>query len=313
MRCFDDYITLDRSTPSRTGLYATDLTGLDLLLFDSLTKDEQADYLECYDRMYSRAWNNLVSDVSKMMQDKFFVDYKLVSRETSTFNESQPAGIAGIKIQFDLPKYARLHVISVSVFSNQAYSSPDFQVVFYDADESGEVLHEVSAIISEGRNTINVDTDFDVENLFIGFDASLYDLRGTDNKYFSGNYYWDKISCKFPCIGEYQGAVTQINRGGLNVKYVITCSIEKFVCENINLFKTALWWRIGLETAVERRFGNKVNQFTMMTREDAERLQEFYNTQYQQELGNAIKSQNVYEDPYCFNCKNSVYTKTYLP
>lgn len=315
MACFDDYIAIDRSLPSRTGLYATDLTGLDLLLFDSLTKDDQADYLVFYNRIYNRAWTNLVSDISKMLQDKFHVDYKLVSRETSVFvQDNITSGLAGIILGFNLPKYARLHVISVGVNSNEDYVSPDFQVLFYDEDESGELLHEVSLSVTEGRNTINVDSDFEVDKLFIAYDADLYVLKGTENKYYNGNTYWDKLACTFPCAdGNYQGSVRQINGGGLNIKYNITCSIDKFVCDNINIFKTSLWWRIGLETAVERRFGNKVNQFTMMKIEDAENLQNFYNTQYQQELSNSIKSQNIYEDDVCFACKNTIYSKTYLP
>lgn len=312
MNCYDSYITIDRSIPSRTGLYATDLPGLDLLLFDSLTKTEQADYLQCYDRIYNRAWTNLVSDISAMLQNKFRVEYKLIARETSEFNQSYPAGEAGVKIKFSLPKYARMHIISVGIKSNQDYESPDFTLNFYD-DETGELLHTVSDSVTEGRNTINVDTDFEVDELFVAFDSAQYSLSGTDNKYFSGCITWDKLACTFPCGDGYVGSVTQVNGGGLNVKYNVICSIEKFVCENINLFKTSLWWRVALETAVERRFGNRVNQFTMMQLDDAERLQDFYNKQYQQELSNAIKSQKIYEDPICFTCNNVVDSKTILP
>jgi hypothetical protein len=283
------------------------------LLFDSLAKNEQADYLVCYDRIYNRAWQNLVSDVSKMLQDKFHVDYKLVSRETSNFtSENTASGYAGVKLKFDLPKYARLHIISIGVNSMIQYESPDFELKFFD--DGDEELHSVSQSIEAGKNTINVDFDFEVDELFVAYSASDFDIRGTENKYYSGNLYYDKLSCTFPCSDYgYNGTVTQVNGGGVNVIYTITCSIEKFVCDNINLFKTSLWWRVALETAIERRFGNNVNQFTMMRFEDAENLQKFYTAQYQQELNNAIKSQNIHEDPVCFACKNTIYSKTYLP
>jgi hypothetical protein len=116
----------------------------------------------------------------------------------------------------------------------------------------------------------------------------------------------------WPCLGG-EGSVTQINGGGLNVKYTVVCSVEKYVCENINFFKTALWYRIGLELMIERRMGNNLNQFTTMIQERADELQNFYNAQYQQELTNAVDPVNIGEDPFCFNCKGVVSSRSLLP
>lgn len=317
MACQDDYITIDRSTQSRSRLYATDLPGVEIALLEGLTKEDQVDYIELWENIYSRAWSNLVSDISKALQEKFHVDLKLIARETSKFSDdvNTNSGLAGLRIQFDLPKYARLHVLSVEVFSESSYPSPGIAIQFFDTDESGELLHSVSDSINTGRNTINVDTDFEVEKLFIAYDPTEFQLRQTENKYFplSNWAYWDKISCMWPCAWGGQGEVRQINGGGLNVKYTVECSIEKFVCENINFFKKAFWYRIGLELTIERRFGNRLNQFTTMTIERATELSDFFNAQYQQDLSNSIRSQRITEDPICFNCKNVVSAKVNLP
>lgn len=317
MACQDDYIAIDRSTTSRSGLYATDLPGVEIALLEGLTKDDQAGYLELWENIYSRAWTNLISDISKALQDKFYVDLKLIARETSKFLDdvNTNSGLAGIRIQFDLPKYARIHILSVGVFSEQAYGSPGVTIQFFDEDENGELLRSVSDTISEGRNTINIDTDFEVEKLFIAYDPTQFEFRSTENKYYplSNWAYWDKLTCMWPCTWGGQGEVRQINGGGLNVKYTVECSISKFVCENLNFFKTAFWYRIGLELTIERRFGNRLNQFTTMTIERATELSGFFNAQYQQELMNAIKAHRIDEDPICFNCKNVVSAKVNLP
>lgn len=317
MACQDDYITIDRSTTSRSGLYATDLPGVEIALLEGLTKDDQEDYLELWGNIYYRSWSNLVSDISKALQDKFHVDLKLIARETSKFSDdvNSNSGLAGLRIQFDLPKYARLHVLSVGVFSEASYPSPGITIQFFDTDENGELLYSVSDSINTGRNTVNIDYDFEVEKLFIAYDSSEFQLRQTENKYFplSNWSYWDKISCMWPCAWRGQGEVRQINGGGLNVKYTVECSIEKFVCENLNFFKKAFWYRIGLELTIERRFGNRLNQFTTMTIERATELSDFFNAQYQQDLSNSIRSQRILEDPVCFNCKNVVSTKVNLP
>lgn len=312
MPCYDGYITIDNSTPSRSGLYVTSLPGVELNLLSDLTTPDQANYLAFWDNIYKRAWDNLVSDVANLLNEKFFVDLKLVSRETSDFLTSlNSSGIAGVRIEFTLPKYARLHIIDVELISDQDYDSPDGVISIYEDDVNGDLLHEVAEVITEGKNTINIDTDFDVNSVFVSYDSQVLSLKKTENKnYYSPSY--NKLSCTFPCqFG--QGGVRQINGGGLNVTYVVYCSIEKFVCENINLFKQPLLWRIGNEIIIERRYGNTVNCFTAMTPERAEELTEFYQNTYSEKLDNAIKGHKINEDPFCFNCKNTVTVKTVLP
>lgn len=315
MACQDDYIQIDRSTTARSGLYATDLPGVEVALLSGLTKDDQDDYQALWENIYTRAWQNLVSDISKALQDKFYVDLKLVSRETSAFQDDTngATGLAGVRIQYDLPKYARIHVLSVEVYSNSNYNSPGIEIEFYDDDEGGDLLHSVSSEISSGKNIINVDTDFEVDALFIAYTGADFSLRKTENKFYASGYeYWDKVTCMWPCLGGV-ASVKQVDGGGLNVKYVIECSVEKFVCDNLNFFKRAFWYRIGLELVIERRFGNRLNEFVTMTEERHEELFNFYNTQYQQDLMNSIRAHNIDEDPICFNCKGTVTSKSIIP
>lgn len=318
MSCYADYIAISRSQVSRSGLYAVDLPGIEIAVLEGLFTSDQADYLEFWDVIYKRAWDNLVQDITTLLQDKFYVDQKLLTRETSEFlsDVNVTSGLAGIKIQFTLPKYGRIHIISVGVFSEQDYSSPAGQILIYDKDESGELLFEGSQDIVTGRNDFHVDTDFEVDNLFVAYNPAVYEFRKTENKYYDTDYFsFGKLACTFPCFGlpGYQGSVYQINGGGLNVKYVVHCSEEKYVCENINLFKMAFWYRIGMELVHERRFGNRINKYVTLTFENWDEQNKFYGAQYDKALKNSTKSVNIYEDPICFSCKNVVTSKTYLP
>jgi len=320
MPCYTDYIGIDRSTTSRSGLYGSDLPGVEIDMLEGLTKEDQDDYLEFWtNTIVPRAWTNMVSDISLALQDKFFVDSKIVSRVTSKFQDSANGGtgLAGIKIEFDLPRYAKIHINTIGVFSNQAYASPDANFKIYDTDEDGEELYDENHELSTGRNTINVDQSFDASALFIAFDPSAIELRKTENKYYPDSIYidWDKLSCTFPCdqYGHYQGKVTQENGGGLNITFSVVCSIEKFVCENINLFKTAFWYRIGVELCDEALLGNKLNKYTTMTSERAAERSGYFGSKYQGNITEAIKSQNVHEDPICFRCKSVSMSRTVLP
>lgn len=314
MSCQDNYLSLNRDITSRSGLYASDLPGVEDLLVTLISKDSETD-TDVWERIYRNAWTNMVSDVEAALQDKFFVNQKLVSRETSEFiaDINANTGLAGVRIQFDLPRYARIHIVSVGLWANQAYPSPEPVIYFYEDNDAGDLLHSVSEAVIEGKNTVFVDRDFDEEKIFVGYDPALFEFRGTEMKFFNTGWpNWSKFECMWPCFGG-QGSVKQINGGGLNIIYNVICSAEKFVCENINLFRKTLWWRIGEELAAERRIGNRLNQFTTMTDERKTELANFYGAQYQQALKNSIKAHNIYEDPYCFNCKGTVNVTTNLP
>ncbi len=316
MGCQDNYIALNRDYHSRSGLFASDLPGVEDLVYELISKDDET-IDEVWNRIYGNAWTNMISDVEAMLQEKFFVTSKLISRETSKFldHTNSNTGLAGIRIQFDLPRYARLHVVSVDVIAQQGYASPGISLQFYDDDENGELIYETTdqSISQAGKETIFVDKDFDTCKLFVAYDPALYELRGTENKTYDGfisksfaNY------CMFPCFGGI-ASVRQVNGGGLNVIFNVYCSAEKFACQNINLFKKTFWYKIGQELIVERRYGNRLNQFTTMVQERAEELTSFYQAQYQQSLKNSIDAHNINEDPICFECKGAVNYKTNLP
>jgi hypothetical protein len=312
--CYLDYIGLDRTSDSRSGLYAVDLPGVEIALLEGLQKPEQLDYLETWEMIQKNAWNNLIADLTERLQDKFIIDLKLLSRETSQFKEDAngATGLAGVLIGFNLPKYAKIHIISVDAYSEVEYDSPEATIEFYD-EEGGTLLHSVSSEITIGKNTINVDRDFEENQIFIAFNPESNSFRSTENKkYLSPYISWSCDECSWDC-GQYRGTVKQINGGGLNVKYVVFCSIEKFLCENINLFRSAYYWAIGIALIHERRYGNRLNRFMTMIIERAEELTDFYKTEYEKYLNSAVKNQNIEEDPYCFSCRRIVSKRTSLP
>jgi hypothetical protein len=319
LSAWDNYITLSVDTPSRSGLYANRLPGVTIALFDDLTKDEQEDLDQCFSDLYETAKLNFTTDVQGKIGKKFHYDQKLVTRETSKFLDSVNAstGPSGIKIESSLPKYARLHLISAEVFSEDAYESPELEITVYDTDEDGEVLLTKSSEISVGRNVINIDSDFEADKLLIVYDPTMFDLRKSENKYYNtlGAHY-DKLSCTYPCgYGNdgYAISVLQFNNGGLNLKFVVSCSIDKFICENINIFKTAFWYRIGVDLMRERILSDRFNRFTLFTEERAEQLKKEYMELYEVNLNNSIDSVNINEDPICFECKNIVESSTLIP
>jgi hypothetical protein len=104
-----------------------------------------------------------------------------------------------------------------------------------------------------------------------------------------------------------------VNGGGLNVKFAVVCSVEKFVCDNLNLFKTAFFYRYGTELMDEQLLGNRLNKYTTMTEERATERSGYFGAKYTANIGEAIKGHDIHEDPICFRCKTLVMSKTNIP
>jgi ribosomal protein L31 len=318
MDVFADYITIAEAVlPSRSGLYAVQLPGIDVEMLDCLSREITGTADDIWPTIYKRACDNLVSDISKNLQTNFNVDLKLVSRETSQYKntENTNPGLAGIKIDFAMPRYARLHVLYLEVFSLLDYGSPGVTFTIYDTDENGEKLFEKTESISRGRSKVFIDHDFQVDKIYITYSTAQADFKATETKVYRGFGVYDSIVCDV-CLdsyGLYTGTITQVNGGGINAFYNIRCSVNKYVGENLNLFRQSLLYKIGEEITIERRIGERLTKFTTFTIERAQELSDFYNAQYNDNLSNALKSQDMYEDPVCFICKTTSYVTTQLP
>jgi len=315
LSCFDSYITLNSSTTSRSGRYVSDLPGIDTEMIADIARSTDEDEDDIFPVLYRRAYKGLISDATKLLQKKFFVDSKLVSRETSKYLEdwNSNSGLAGVSLEYTLPRYAKQHVIKLEVFSATSYIS---QAIFYvyEDDEDGELLDTITTAITAGRNTINIDTDYEVDKIFIAYNPALFTLRQTENRSYRTPYNsFSSVICDFCYFEDYSATIQQINGGGVNAHFMVYCSSEKFVCENIKLFEDALLFRIGYEITVERRLGERLNRFTILSQERWQELETFYRNQYQQDLDNSINSTNIPEDQVCYSCKSSVYVQTQIP
>lgn len=315
---FQGYITLDKSTPSRSGKYAVNLPGVSLSLVESLTGDEQEDYLEMWDQIYERACDNMVQDVTTSMQKKFRVEAKLATRESSQFTDewNDGTGLAGLTLRFNLPKYAQIHIISVEVQAEAPHTTPPFAFNIYQKDASGKILHNGIEAIGAGTTVIDVDKDFEVDQLFIAYNKASFSLSATENKHFkSSGYLYDKLACTFPCGcgSEYSGYVRQENGGGLNVKFVVKCSVRKFVLENLPLFQNVLLQSIGKSIVEERLYNDRLSRFTTMTTADMDRLEEKFTADFDKQLSNVVDGLRVPEDNICFICEGAGRVETNLP
>ncbi len=315
---YADYINASTDTPSKSGLYFTDLAGCSVRLLDDLTKEDHADWSECFDYLYKTAQRNLRIDVQKKLADRFHIDQKILTRETSeTLTDYTSGGTkAGVKIWLTLPKYARLQILSIGV---DAQSAGNGTFYFYKTDENGDLLATVTGTLAAGKNTIDVFEEFDGSDfssinqvLYVAYVPSTTPLKQTKNRYYPSDDLIDIWNLDFSCFWG-SGTIQQVNGGGVNVKFIVYCSIERFILENLPLFQFALFYRLGVDTMKERITTQNINQTSVLTKERAEELMKVFNEDYQAALDAATMNIKMQEDPICFICKSTVHAKTTLP
>lgn len=80
----------------------------------------------------------------------------------------------------------------------------------------------------------------------------------------------------------------------LNECYKITdpAVVSCLVCESKQLFALALWYFLGVELMIERISSTRLNRFTTVDREDAEKLREEFYTEFSAALADAVASIN---------------------
>lgn len=312
MSCFENYIGLHRTLrTSISGLYVTGLMGVELSVFDSLAKEEQEDFEELWLEVYQRAQINFVTDLTTLLKKKFLISGKIITREASEFlpEFNFGTGDAGLKLTVDLTKYMVIEILNISFIADVAYQSPPLVIRVYDKDMA--LLDTISVEAVEGKNVVNYYKQFTDETLFFLYDKDAYDLRSTINRYYNDGRY-AKLECTFPCYyGE--GAIYQQNGGGLNINFVVTCSVEKFLCENLSIFKNALWYKTGVELMRERITSDRVNHYTTLSTERATQLLAEYTSDFDKAAAAAVDTLKIEEDPICFSCKSFATQQNYLP
>jgi len=310
---FSGYITASTDTPSKSGLYFTDLAGCTVSMLEDLVKEDHPDWTSGFEYLYKTAQRNLRIDVQRALANRFHIDKKLITRETSEFKDDYNgnSGLAGVRIQVSLPKYARLQILSIGV--NSATTGAKSFYVYKD-DQNGDLLATISTTLTGGKQTIEVFQEFEEDEIMVLYDAGTMSLKQTQNLYYDTDNIASDKSCEFDCyFGGEPGVVSQVNGGGLNVKFILYCSMEKFILENLPLFQFALLYRLGVDTMKERLTTQRVNVSTVLTEERAKELLAVHNEDYKAALDAATMSIKMNEDPICFMCKKTVSAKVNLP
>jgi len=315
-KCFENYITLEGLSPEippRSKLYINDLPGVTLAMFTGLMDEDQSDIEEYWESLYRRSVANFIDEVSIRMNQEFYVDKVIDSQRSGVVIKPVEVNLteeiqAGVLIEVIKTRYSTTEIQTIDIFSvGSPASKAKLRII---DDETNQVLWSKVVDLLVEVNTVDVFENFDCQRLRVVYDTDqVYSYQTV--RYKDDNSYYGSTKICDPCTYQ-ETKVTQLNGGGLIVDFLTKCSIDLFVCSQLSRFKGALWYYIGYELMIDAIHSKNVNCFTI-DREEAERLRDYFWSEIDKKLNNAINHLKINDDWTCFNCKGTISKVTVLP
>lgn len=313
MDCFDNYIGLRGYCSDQTpesGMWINDLSGIDLKMMSNILDADGKDYKTFWEQMYARTLNELQSDVLVKAQEYFNTNILLQNAITSyytdpyeTVNSSNEYKGSTIEIDYNTSKYLSVFVNHVQLYLN---SSANGNIYIYNM-MNGMLLDTVSFEGTEGSNIIQINKNYNTygqeTKIFVCYDGSVSgsiksDMWDLDDLASVRGAKIAKTGTPLTSNLTYDG-----DSYGLIVNFNLKCDISEFICTSKDLFKMALYYKLGANIQFERLTSNRLNKYTIQkTKEEIKDLWQEYQDKYDANLAATLNNLDMNNDNICFSC-----------
>lgn len=317
IECLSNYIgvrgIVEYEDPD-SGYYINDLQGITTQQLEDISDDE--DHYEvrlAWDDIYKRGSRLLETDIKNAMK-KYFKRYSFVDNSITgqlVNNESIGTSNNWTGVRFNFGYESKNLVLNVSTFDIYLSSAVDFTVKIFDLN-TGQSLDEIAFEGVQGLSTYRINKNYAAHrynDIFVAYDSNVVDtIKMAD---YQGDY-----PTQLGSVSKNSTVISDNFDGGdvgISVTYNLDCSVSNFVCQRIDSFKDAFLYKLGAEFCKERIYSDRINRYTLMDREDAEKLLIDFETQYDELIDVALKDLKINESDICFECNKEINHKTLLP
>ena len=320
---------------SDSGYYLQDLPFINLKVADSIVTNQDSGYALMQDKL-NIAGNYLVSDVRTRMMPYFknhsIIDNQILGYHMDNMNliPSEIGKLKGIQLKVIQYPFLSVYLSSISLFVD---TEGPFDVFIYDLTQS-KLLDTISIdAVPNEITTVNIHKEYQTNgqalNLFICYDSTYTNSYQTTvfNQVYGGSRGCRGCGTRKNIANEYVYAYakeipleTQViqnnlqqsgDTGGLSITYSLSCSLERWICQNRNAFGFALLQRAGVEILRELAMSNRINSIVTLQKDAAAALQVDLMNDYTVAMDNALKNVNIPND-ICFSCRNRITTTAIL-
>jgi len=295
--------------------FINDLEGVTTEEIEGLSDTE--DHYEprlVFDDIYNRASRLLENDVITKLR-KYYRHYSEDGKGITTQIDEKvdlTMGTAYNGWLFDLGHQGinrRLTIEKIAIFLNGAV---DFDIRVFDAS-TGEELDKITMVGATGLQEYNILKSYPFwkyRNIFIAYDDEVVDTIRTQRFVNPrGNIVTGTISNTAAVLKD---SITGTDTG-LMVNYTLECSVDNFVCSRLDFFKDPFLYKLGIEYCKERLHSNRINRFTLITRDRARELKDSFQEEYDSMLDNYLDDIRINEHHDCFECAKAITVKPIVP
>lgn len=331
--CLIDWIGIygcDAPT-GNSSVYINQLPGINLESLEKLSDDEQKTYLGVWSDIQARGVRKFFNLVQARMLKKYRMKAlqstitlgSLIDTSVTFASSGQYRGFTyELKLKNQLLKsnFQALNVQKLQLYL-PAPINTTIKIVNLD---TAEVLFTKALTGVAGWNVVDVNQRIFGSRLFFGYDDTgitpvSLPINNSNSDWFNTmhSFYYGSGS-----IGILRGSQT-INKAsfgqfteinvtsgndtyGLSGIFSLVCVFDFLICNNKELLTTALWYLLGAEVMIERQYSSRLNRFTTIDREIAKKLEEYFTTEFNNELEIVVDGIYIDTNDCCVDCNTSI-------
>ena len=316
-----DYIGLLGVTTPQSGVYLNRLQGIETSQLDLIRKEETYDIEDAWDDIQNRAIDEFERRLNVWGQRFFQNQSYILNVLTGQYDEDNAVpstdSYAGWTFDgsFGYYKNLMLQIPEVHIYSTNTANS---SIRIFNA-ATGDLLDSIpfTAIANE-VNRVYIGKSYPAwkfPRIFIAYDESeINTIRASDlpfNSTFSVSE--GRISkSAIPKHDNIGGVGTQGQ--GLIVTYSLDCSLDNWVSQRIDLFRSPFLYLLGFEFCQERLYSDRINRYTLLRIDRAKELSDYFLERFNEELEGILKSLTInYNYDFCFQCDREVNYRYMVP
>ena len=299
--------------------FINDLAGITTQKIEDISDDE--DHYEvrlAWDDIYLRASRLLESDIRKKLK-KFFKNYTYQSNTITSYYRDEAVTIPSNDFYtgwyFDTGYEYKNLVINFNDFTIFLNTAGNFDLKIFNLVTGEEIYTETFEGI-EGTNTFRLRQSFPLwkySKIFVAYNENQ--VSTIEGNYFEsqgvGSNRQAKIATSASKVSS--NLSTQTVETGLILNYNLECSIDQLVCNRIDLFKEAFLYKLGIEFCNELLFSSRINRWTLLDTDEAEKLKVNFLDEYNDQLTGIMDGLKIDDGGVCFECNKAVSYKYGTP
>ena len=314
--CLANYIGVRDLIPHKdpdSGYYINDLEGITTQELEDISDTDQYETTRAWDDIYTRGSRKLETDIKNAMK-KYFKRYSYISNSVTgqlTDNTEIATSNNWSGVRFNFGWEHKSLVLNVSSFTIYLDADTDFSIRVYDLN-TGEQLDKITYSGTSGLGVYRINKNYAAHkhnDIFVAYDANLV----TTIKMAS---YQSAFPTQVGNLSKNDAALSaNFDSGdtGMSLTFNLECSVSNFVCQRIDSFKDAFLYKLGIEFCSERIYSDRINRYTLMDREEAEKLRDEFKEEYDRLIDVALKDLKVDEKDECFECNKAVNYRPMIP